>query len=87
MMLVWPEPGIQPVTTITMSPDVKNPRALPDEDSERELDLEDKQGKSGRHREAHSPISMPKLTLLSTSSAQTGAGRGWKSTGNTPRRS
>lgn len=27
---------------------------------------------------------MPKLTLLSTSSAQTGAGRGWKRTGNTP---
>lgn len=30
MMLVWPEPGIQPVTTITMSPDLKNPRAFPD---------------------------------------------------------
>lgn len=30
MMLVWPDPGIQPVTTITMSPDLKNPLALPD---------------------------------------------------------
>lgn len=29
MMLVCPDPGIQPVTTITMSPVLKNPRALP----------------------------------------------------------
>lgn len=34
MMLVWPEPGIQPVTTITMSPDLKNPRAFPGDHSE-----------------------------------------------------
>lgn len=30
-MLVWPDPGIQPVTTITMSPDLKNPLAFPEE--------------------------------------------------------
>lgn len=54
MMLVWPEPGIQPVTTITMSPGLKNPRALPDEDGEREchLPLDDEPAKSGKRREA-----------------------------------
>ena len=31
IMLVWPDPGIQPVTTITMSPDLKNPLAFPEE--------------------------------------------------------
>ncbi len=31
IMLVWPDPGIQPVTTITMSPDFKNPLAFPEE--------------------------------------------------------
>lgn len=30
MMLVWPDPGIQPVTTITMWPDLKNPLAFPE---------------------------------------------------------
>lgn len=39
MMLVWPEPGIQPVTTITMSPDLKNPRSFPDDDSQDEGNL------------------------------------------------
>lgn len=39
---------------------------------------------SGRSRCMHWPMSMPKATLLSTSSAHTGAGSGWKSTGNTP---
>lgn len=29
IMLVSPDPGIQPVTTITMSPDLKNPLAFP----------------------------------------------------------
>lgn len=37
-----------------------------------------------RHTHTHIPMFMPKLTLLSTSSAQTGAGRGWKRAGNTP---
>lgn len=31
MMLVCPEPGLQPVTTITISPVLKKPRALPAE--------------------------------------------------------
>lgn len=88
MMLVWPEPGIQPVTTITMSPDLKNPRAFPDDDSEPELNLSHGPNRANvANTETRSPISMPKLTLLSTSSAQTGAGRGWKRTGKTPLRS
>lgn len=58
MMLVWPEPGIQPVTTITMSPDLKNPRAFPDEDSEPELDLcyGPPRGESGNQSEALTDI-------------------------------
>lgn len=36
MMLVWPDPGIQPVTTITMSPDLKNPLALPDKETKKQ---------------------------------------------------
>lgn len=30
MVLVYPEPGRQPVSTITTSPGLKNPRALPE---------------------------------------------------------
>ena len=29
MMLVWPEPGCQPVTTITRSPELRKPQSFP----------------------------------------------------------
>lgn len=89
MMFVCPEPGIQPVTTITMSPDLKNPRAFPvvvDWESMPVMWFYFQTAGCRQTKCTHTywPMSMPNLTLLSTSSAQTGAGRGWKRAGNTP---